>query len=115
MIKTRPPFNRAISRRSFLGTAVGGVVFAGLGFGGGDEALRMGRGALAIERAWHAASLDNAAFLAGKAPVFRNVVLCCSFAPEQWTEAERAEGGAMAALRFAVADLGLNEVRLGIR
>jgi hypothetical protein len=111
----RPRFDQALSRRSFLGAAVGGLAFAGLGLGGGDEALRMGRGALAIQRAWRVASLDNGAFLAEKASVFRNVVLGCSFAPEQWNEAERANGGALAALRFAVEDLGIDQVRLGIR
>jgi hypothetical protein len=100
----------AVTRRQFLGIAGAGAFLLA-----GDEGLNAGKEMWAQERAWAEAAADNASFLRGHARTFRNVAVGASFAPEQWRPAEGGDEAALPALRWAVEDLGLSHMRLGLR
>ncbi len=103
------------SRRQFLGASLGGLAVVGAGAGGGDEGLRILRGAVDVQLAWHRASQPNVDFIASMGDRFDNVTLGTSFAPEQWTEDDLRAAEGPRALEFAVKELGLRVVRLGLR
>jgi hypothetical protein len=107
-------FGRRLSRRQFIGGSFLAASGAGAALEGG-EAVALGRQAWAIQEAWKAASQPNDRFLEDKASAFANLTLGCSFAPEQWEPDELARGEALDALKYAVQELGMREVRLGIR
>src|SRR5581483_4295665 len=103
-----------LSRRKLLA----GLALAPLGAASyvyGHEAIGATEGAVEAAQAWDAASADNEQFLEQQSDVFQNVVLGCSFAPEQWDVQPQAASGSIDGLRFCVEDLGLKEVRLPVR
>lgn len=65
--------------------------------------------------AWRAAAADNATFLREHARSLRNVTIEASFSPEQWRVVEGGDQEAFRGFRWAVDDLGLREMRLGLR
>lgn len=106
--------NRRLSRRNFLGASTLGVFGAG-GFLYGKEGVGATRGAFEAREAWRMAALRNDEFLDSTRDIFRRARLGLSFAPEEWSEAENAAGDGLRALDFCVRELGLREVRLGMR
>jgi hypothetical protein len=103
-------FRFAPNRRQFLALSGAGLFTFG-GRQGYDIATEMAR----QEAAWHAAADDNDTFLRKHAGVFRNVTIGTSFSPEQWRQAEGGDGEAMKGFRWMSEELGLTDVRLGLR
>ena len=103
-------WNLSYTRRQFLGVSA-----AGLALVGGGEGLEYGREMLQQERAWRAAARPNDEFLRTHAALFRHVSVGASFAPEQWPPGAHAPGEPLAALDWAARDLGIRQVRLGLR
>jgi hypothetical protein len=100
----------AVTRRQFLGIAGAGAFLLA-----GDEGLNVGKEMWAQERAWAEAAADNDSFLRDHARTFRNVAIGASFAPEQWRASEGGDEAALPGLRWAVEELGLRQIRLGLR
>lgn len=102
-----------LSRRSFL---KGAFALAGVGAAVGSvEAAHKAWDLYEQRRTWAEASRPNPEFIARHAAALSRLRLGASFAPEQWRLNERGDRDARAGLEFAVKELGLNEMRLGIR
>jgi hypothetical protein len=100
-------------RRDFLKR---GAVLAALAAGiGGIEALRKGWELYEQDKTWIEASRTNAHFLSSHAKDLKRLTLGGSFAPEEWTLDGPSQRAAQAALDLAVRELGLRQLRLGIR
>jgi hypothetical protein len=102
-----------MSRRVFMSRALAlGATAAGLG---AYEAARQGLSLLDQHQAWQEASRPNEDFLGRHARDLDRLTLGASFAPEQfrWTRGSQQE--AMAALQFALHELGITKLRLGLR
>ncbi|HLF78395.1 MAG TPA: hypothetical protein VJB57_13010 [Dehalococcoidia bacterium] len=102
-----------LSRRLFLRRALAvGTLCASIG---GVEVARKGLDLLEQHRTWIEASYPNGEFLARNAPSLERLTLGTSFAPEQFRRSGDGAREALNALDFAVRDLGMSEVRLGLR
>lgn len=106
--------NRRLSRRGFLSLGTFGAIGAG-SYLYGKEGIGAARCAFEARDAWRLAALPNEAFLERTRFVFARARLGCSFAPEEWNDAQNAAGDGLRALDFCVRELGLREVRIGIR
>lgn len=114
-------FDARISRRNFLKYSV--LSLGALGIG--TELQTNAIGVLAEQiKDQKIASLDNDNFIDVNKDKLSKVRLGCSFAPEQFglslvtLDEDRRNGkldNALSALKFAVKDLGIKKVRLGIR
>ncbi|HEY7268496.1 MAG TPA: hypothetical protein VH951_01595 [Dehalococcoidia bacterium] len=98
------------TRRQFLSLS-GAAVF----LYAGRQGLDVGREMVRQEEAWHAAAADNATFMREHARLFSNVTLGTSFAPEQWRVVEGGDQEAMRGFRWMSEEIGLSDVRLGLR
>ncbi len=81
----------------------------------GSEAFGVFGEFIEQERAWREAAKPNEHWLPDNARALAKVSVGCSFAPEQWPAADQARGEPLRALEFAVQQLGMREVRLGLR
>lgn len=119
-----PPFNNfdaKISRRNFL--KLSGLSLVALGVGTELQTHTIGILAEQIKDQ-NIASLDNNSFIDINKHAFSNVELGCSFAPEQFglslktidddTTSAKLDYS-LQALNYAVKDLGIKKIRLGIR
>lgn len=114
-------FDARISRREFFKYAA----FSALALGVGTELQTNALSILAEQiKDQSIASLDNDDFIDVNKDKLSNLRLGCSFAPEQFglslekVDEDKKNGkldNALDALRFAVKDLGIKKVRLGIR
>lgn len=107
---SEPAFRSGVSRRHFLGMS--GAVLALVA---GGEAYGLGREVVAQEEAWRAAAADNDDFLDSHYRALRNVTIGASFAPEQWAAEAQVRKEPLAALDWAVSELGMRQIRLGLR
>jgi len=102
-----------LSRRDFLQrAAVAGAFAAGLG---GIEAARKGWNLYEQHQAWAEASRPNADFFDRHAADLSRLTLGGSFAPEQWPLDDAGQRRALDALDLAVRELGIKQLRLGLR
>lgn len=121
--KLPPPsfFDARISRRSFLKYSA--LSLGALGIGTELQTNTLG---ILVEQVQdqEIASLDNDSFIDINKDKLSKIKLGCSFAPEQFglslttIDEDRKNGkldNALSALKFAVKDLGIKKVRLGIR
>jgi hypothetical protein len=79
------------------------------------EFIGLGREVVELRKTWSEASRGNNNLLGSRRNDFRRLRFGTSFAPEQWTRDEQAKGRPLTALRFAVDELGMREIRLGFR
>jgi hypothetical protein len=101
-----------LSRRLLLKRALAlGVVGAGVGV---YETAQKGLDLVEQHETWEEASRPNAEFLSRHSGRLSTLTLGGSFAPEQWPW-EPSQTDALQAFDLAVGDLGLKQLRLGIR
>ncbi|OGD87444.1 hypothetical protein A2870_03850 [Candidatus Curtissbacteria bacterium RIFCSPHIGHO2_01_FULL_41_11] len=68
-----------------------------------------------IENTWSRAAVSNEEFFQNYQDKLQKVTLGASFAPEEFSSQERDKSLAMEALRITIEELGIRDVRLGIR
>lgn len=100
----------SISRRQLLiGAGRMGAAFVAF------EVARKGAGLIEQRLTWEQASEPNNAFLSRNAERLLDFELGGSFAPEQWPRRESSQRQALTGLDLAIKDLGIKQMRLGIR
>jgi hypothetical protein len=102
-----------VSRRQFLRYLVAGGAFATGAMG--IEAGRKVHDYIEQQATWDEASLPTEAFFERHADRLARLRLGGSFAPEEWFYTRPPTDEVVQAFRFAVHDLGLKQMRLGIR
>jgi hypothetical protein len=70
---------------------------------------------LDTKRSWLQANISNQEFAQKYSKTLVDVYIGCSFAPEMWSKEEIREGKALAGLKVVVEQLGIKDIRLGIR
>ena len=108
------PMSGRFSRRELLQGALAGVV----GFGavaGGAQGVYKARDLLDQHDAWDEASLPNAEFVARHAGALSRLTLGATFAPEQFGGDRAGRQEAREALAVSHEELGIRQVRLGLR
>ena len=102
-----------LSRRLFLRQALGiGAAAAAIGAVEGAQFVGQIRDQ---HDTWLEASRPNVEFLARHAADLQCLTLGASFAPEQWPLTPEGQTEALRGLDFAVSELGIRELRLGLR
>jgi hypothetical protein len=102
-----------LSRRHFLRFSLSLAVL--LGAAGTAEGVRKGLDLLEQQETWSRARRPNEAFFSENAATLRNLSLGGSFAPEQWPLDDAGQSEALKALDLAIRELGMRQMRLGLR
>jgi hypothetical protein len=102
-----------LSRRDLLKRTGAFAAFA-VGIGG-IEAARKGWNLYEQHETWAEASRPNAEFFARHADDLARLTLGGSFAPEQWPQDAAGQQRALDGLSLAVRELGMKQIRLGLR
>jgi hypothetical protein len=103
----------ALTRRRLLRNLLTPGAFAA--GAGGVEAVRKAHDYIEQQETWDEASRPNAEFFTRHEADLSRLTLGGSFAPEQWSTKGPATADAMAGLDTAVRELGIRQLRLGLR
>jgi hypothetical protein len=101
------------NRRQLLQRALAAAAF--LAAGGGIEVARKGRDLYEQHETWNEASRPNQEFFSRHASDLQRLTIGGSFAPEQWRFEGPIHPQAIDALDLSVRELGMRQMRLGIR
>jgi hypothetical protein len=104
----------SLTRRQFFERSLASLTQAGALVIAGQAGIK-GLNLMELRETWAAAAAPNAVFLANHSDVLSGLEIGASFAPEQWTTKNDVEPEAMRTLDYAVNELGMRRLRLGVR